>query len=396
MHVIHGLQLGIAAAGIKYPNRNDLVIMKMSANAVVAGVFTKNAFCAEPVKVAKKHLAIGQLQALVINSGNANACTGEQGYEAAIATCSAVSKHLGCNITAVLPFSTGVIGQVLPVDKVVAAVPRAVDKLSENGWAEAAQAIMTTDTHPKGASVEVIVQGERVRVTGIAKGAGMIKPNMATMLAFIATDANIEQPVLNRISQIAANRSFNRISIDGDTSTNDACILVATGESAAPNLGCTEGELFETLLAAISEVYQQLAQLIVRDGEGATKFIEVEVSGGKSNQECLDVAYTIAHSPLVKTAFFASDPNWGRIVAAIGNAGIDRLDTNKVTVMLDDLTIVENGCIAAAYTELAGQAVMQKDEIKISVRLGRGKQKETIWTTDLSHDYIKINAEYRT
>lgn len=398
MQTITGVKLGVAAAGIKTPNRKDVVLIAIEDGAAVAGVFTLNAFCAEPVKIAKQHLKTGDIRYFIINSGNANACTGSRGYEAAMATCRAVSESANVSAQAVLPFSTGVIGQVLPAEKIVAVVPEALANLAEGGasWAAAARAIMTTDTQPKGASVEVLLNGHKIKITGIAKGSGMIKPDMATMLAFVATDAAIEQPVLEEICRRAANKSFNRITVDGDTSTNDACMLIATGKSGVPVLGTNKGELFEAVLNGVTGVFQQLAQLIVRDGEGATKYIEVDVNGGANPQECLDVAYAIAHSPLIKTAFFASDPNWGRIVAAIGNAKVNALDITKVKVWLGDVLIVENGGVAESYTEQAGQMEMDKEEIKITVDLGRGAVREVLWTTDLSHDYIKINAEYRS
>lgn len=398
MHLIEGVKLGVAAAGIKTTNRNDVVLVAIEEGAAVAGVFTQNAFCAEPVKIAKKHLETGGIRYFIINSGNANACTGSRGYEAAMATCLAVSESANVSAQAVLPFSTGVIGQVLPAEKIVAVVPDALANLAEGGdsWTAAARAIMTTDTQPKGASVEISLNGHNIKITGIAKGSGMIKPDMATMLAFGATDAKIEQPVLEEICRLAANKSFNRITVDGDTSTNDACMLIATGKSSAPALVTNKGELFEAVLSGVTEVFQQLAQLIVRDGEGATKYIEVDIKGGATPQECLDVAYAIAHSPLIKTAFFASDPNWGRIVAAIGNAKVNTLDIAKVKVWLGDVLIVENGGVAESYTEQAGQTEMDKEEIKITVDLGRGTAREVLWTTDLSHDYIKINAEYRS
>ncbi len=396
MHSIAGVKLGVAAAGIKTPDRKDLLLIAIEENSTVAGVFTQNAFCAEPVKIAKKHLKTSDIRYFIINSGNANACTGSRGYEAAMATCNAVSERANVKAESVLPFSTGVIGQLLPAEKIVAAVPAALAGLTEEGWSDAARAIMTTDTQPKGASVEVVVGGRKIKITGIAKGSGMIKPNMATMLAFVSTDAAIEQSVLEEICRIAANKSFNRITVDGDTSTNDACMLIATGKSGAPVLTEKSSEAFETVLNGVTEVFKQLAQLIVRDGEGATKYIEVDVKSGQHPQECLDVAYAIAHSPLIKTAFFASDPNWGRIVAAIGNAGIDSLDVDKVKVWLGDVLIVENGGVADSYTEESGQAEMNREEIKIVIDLGRGTQREVLWTTDLSHDYIKINAEYRS
>ena len=396
IHPISGLQLGVAAAGIKHKDRNDVLLISICPGSKVVGVFTQNAFCAEPVKIAKQHLTTGAIRALIINSGNANACSGRGGFDAAITCCNAVAQSLDLPTEAVLPFSTGVIGVVLPAEKIVAAIPEAVQNLSKENWLAAAKTIMTTDTHPKGASVQIVLNGNPVNITGIAKGAGMIKPDMATMLAFIATDANVSAGALDEISRIAANRSFNRITIDGDTSTNDACMLIATGTAAASEINQESGDDFTALLNGVIQVYCRLAQLIVRDGEGATKFIEVDVRNGHSAQECLDVGYTIAHSPLIKTAFFASDPNWGRIVAAVGNAGIKDLNIDKVRVWLGDALLVENGGVCKNYREEDGQRIMRQDDITISVDLQRGEFQETIWTTDLSHEYIKINAEYRT
>ncbi|MBP8007896.1 MAG: bifunctional glutamate N-acetyltransferase/amino-acid acetyltransferase ArgJ, partial [Thiopseudomonas sp.] len=333
---------------------------------------------------------------LVVNTGNANAATGDLGLQAANAVCQELAGLFDCPIEQVLPFSTGVIGEPLPVAKIVAALPAAISDLREENWALAAEGIMTTDTLPKGASVQFRHNGVTVTVTGISKGAGMIRPNMATMLGYIATDAAVSQDILQNILHDAANKSFNRITIDGDTSTNDSCILVATGKAALTPITEAQGELYEALREAIDQVAMQLAQAIVRDGEGATKFVTVHVQGGANQQECLDVAYAVAHSPLIKTALFASDPNWGRIVAAIGYAGVKDLNTEQVNVYLNDVCIVAQGGRAQAYTEEQGAAVMQQAEILIRIELERGGSSETIWTTDLSHEYVRINAEYRS
>lgn len=396
MHGIEGVRLGVANAGIKQTQRPDIVLFEINEGAAVAGVFTQNAFTAAPVQLAKHHLPRGNIRYLLINSGNANACTGEQGYQDALNCCRAVAEQGGVLESQVLPFSTGVIGQFLPVPKMVAAVPEAFSSLSVEGWSAAAQGIMTTDTRPKGASLQFEHDGEIISVTGIAKGAGMIRPNMATLLAYVATDAVVAQSVLDAIIKIAVDRSFNRITIDGDTSTNDSCMLIATGQAGLPMLTAVNGELYQKLLAAVVEVMQGLAQGVIRDGEGVTKFVTVEVAGGGNSRECLKVAYAIAHSPLVKTALYASDANWGRIVAAIGYAGITGLDASQVKVWLDDVLIVERGGRASSYTEEAGSAVVSRSEFTLRVDLGRGHARETVWTSDLSHDYVTINAEYRT
>ena len=402
MYPIEGVKLGVAAAGVKYADRNDLLVMDICEGASVAGVFTRNAFTAAPVTICKEHLETYKNDAslsprfFVINSGNANACSGEAGYQAAIDTCEHLAQLHGLKPSQVLPFSTGVIGVVLPSTKINAAIPAALENASQDNWSDAAKAIMTTDTLPKGASQYIEWKGEKIHVTGISKGSGMINPNMGTMLAYIATDATITPEVLDKISRQAADRSFNRITIDGDTSTNDSCMLVATGKSKAEALNQDSGELFDLICNAVIEIYEALAQCIVRDGEGATKFVEVEVGGGKSKDECMKVAYAICHSPLVKTAMFASDPNWGRIVAAIGYAPVQALNADDVKIWLNDVLIVENGGCAATYTEEAGQKVFDQESFKISVDLGRGNATERLWTSDLSHEYIRINAEYRS
>ncbi|HKM36345.1 MAG TPA: bifunctional glutamate N-acetyltransferase/amino-acid acetyltransferase ArgJ [Thiopseudomonas sp.] len=395
MHPVAGFELGIASAGIKKPGRRDVVVMRCAEGSSVAGVYTQNAFCAAPVILCKQRMQSSP-RYLVTNTGNANAATGEQGLQAANAVCEHLAELVGCPVEQILPFSTGVIGEPLPVDKINAALPAALADLSVGNWAVAGEGIMTTDTLPKGASVQFQHDGVTVTVTGISKGAGMIRPNMATMLGYMATDATVNQDILQNILHDAANKSFNRITIDGDTSTNDSCILVATGQAGLEPITQAEGELYNALRAAVNQVAMQLAQAIVRDGEGATKFVTVQVHGGANQQECLDVAYAVAHSPLIKTALFASDPNWGRIVAAIGYAGIKDLDTEQVNVYLDDVCIVARGGRAQAYTEEQGAAVMQQAEILIRIELERGGCKETIWTTDLSHEYVRINAEYRS
>ena len=395
LHPVSGFRLGTTSAGIKTPGRPDLVVMEMAEGANTAAVFTQNAFCAAPVRVAREHLGQGRPRYLLVNTGNANAGTGEPGMRDARQCCEALAGYAGCSSQGVLPFSTGVIGEPLPADRIQAGLPSALQQLDENGWAAAATGILTTDTVPKGASEKILLDGQTVTVTGIAKGAGMIRPDMATMLAFIATDAALEPDVLQDCLLGATEKSFNRITVDGDTSTNDACVLVATGHSGAPVITRND-ENYNRFCAAVAEVCVQLAQAIVRDGEGATRFVTVAVEGGESTSECLQVAYTIAHSPLVKTALFAGDPNWGRILAAVGRAGVSRLDLDSVQIYLDDVCIVRDGGRAPEYTEAAGQQVMDKDEITIRVILNRGDCSEEIWTCDLSYDYVKINAEYRT
>ncbi|MEH6365916.1 MAG: bifunctional glutamate N-acetyltransferase/amino-acid acetyltransferase ArgJ [Pseudomonas marincola] len=395
LHPVAGFELGIASAGIKRVGRKDVVVMRCAEGSSVAGVFTLNAFCAAPVILAKKRV-LGNVRYLLTNTGNANAGTGEPGLANAERTCAKLAELSGVEESAVLPFSTGVIGEPLPVEKIEGALQAAIDNLSEHNWAQAAEGIMTTDTLPKGASRQFEHDGVTITVTGISKGAGMIKPNMATMLGYIATDAKVSQGVLQDLLRDAANKSFNRITIDGDTSTNDCCMLIATGKAALPEVTQASGTLFTALKKAVFEVCMEVAQAIVRDGEGATKFVTVAVNGGATHQECLDVGYAVAHSPLIKTALFASDPNWGRILAAVGRAGVAQLDVSKIDVFLGDVCIASRGCRAASYTEEQGSAVMAQEEITIRIELGRGTCSETIWTTDLSHEYVKINAEYRT
>jgi glutamate N-acetyltransferase/amino-acid N-acetyltransferase len=394
---VAGVSLGIAEANIKRENRKDLLVMQLCEGARVAGVFTRNRFCAAPVIVAREHLAQNDgIRALVVNTGNANAGTGEQGLQDARTTCAALAGLLGCKATQILPYSTGVIMEILPVAKIAAGLPAAVANMRADNWYDAAHAIMTTDIVAKAMSKQVMVDGVQVTITGIAKGSGMIHPNMATMLGYIATDAAIAQPQLQAMVSEAANRSFNCITVDGDTSTNDALMLIATGKAASPEVHATASSAYQTLQAAISEVATYLAQAIVRDGEGATKFITVHVEGGKDEAECKQIGYSIARSPLVKTAFFASDPNLGRILAAIGYAGIDDLDVAALKLYLDEVLVAEHGGRAASYREEDGQRVMQQSDITIRVVLNRGAADATLWTCDFSYDYVKINASYRS
>ncbi len=407
LHAVAGFKLGIASAGIKKPGRLDLVVMELAPNSSVAAVFTKNAFCAAPVQLSKQHLqqlAKKNLQQhmqqapryLLTNTGNANAGTGEQGLANAQRTCDELAALTQVDRTAVLPFSTGVIGEPLPVDKIVKALPAALADLREDNWLKAAQGIMTTDTRPKAASVQIDLGGVRLTITGISKGAGMIKPNMATMLGYVATDAAIDAELLQVVIERAVSKSFNRITIDGDTSTNDSCVLVATGAAKNAVIDSEQHPHFAKLYTAIEKVFIELAQAIIRDGEGATKFVAIDVQGGATEGECLQVAYAVAESPLVKTALFASDPNWGRILAAIGRAGVANLDVAGVSVSINNVLIAENGGRSPNYTEQQGAAAMAPEVITIAITLGRGAVSTTVWTTDFSHDYVTINAEYRT
>lgn len=396
LHPVAGFKLGIASAGIKKVGRLDLVVMELAPNSSVAAVFTKNAFCAAPVQLAKKHLSQQSPRYLLINTGNANAGTGENGLANARLTCEQLAQLTKVEPENILPFSTGVIGEPLPTQKIIAALPDALTDLREDNWLKAAQGIMTTDTRPKAASIKIDLDGDTVTITGISKGAGMIKPNMATMLGYVATDAAVQPSILQLIIERAVNRSFNRITIDGDTSTNDSCVLVATGAAKNNSIDSEHHPLFKKLYAAIEQVFVELAQAIIRDGEGATKFVAVDVQGGATENECLQVAYAVAESPLVKTALFASDPNWGRILAAIGRAGVDRLDVNLISVRINGVLIAERGGRAASYTEQQGATAMAAEEITIAIELGRGAARTTVWTTDFSHDYVTINAEYRT
>jgi glutamate N-acetyltransferase/amino-acid N-acetyltransferase len=393
---VKGVRLGVAEAGIRKANRKDLMLMTLSKGTRVAGVFTRNRFCAAPVTVAKAHLQTGSIQALVVNTGCANAGTGKDGLARARQTCNEVASLLGCTPEQVLPFSTGVIMEPLPVERIAAGLPRCVSALAETNWAEAAQAIMTTDTVPKAYSKRIDIGGHRVTLTGIAKGSGMIRPNMATMLGFVVTDVAVDQTLLQQATAYAAERTFNCVTVDGDTSTNDAFILAATGRCGAPEIASADSLEFKLFLDAVTEVAGFLAQALVRDGEGATKFISICVEGGLNETECRKVGYAIAHSPLVKTAFFASDPNLGRILAAIGYAGIDDLDVAKVDLYLDDVRVAQGGSRAPAYREEDGKRVMKRQEITVRVGLNRGASAATVWTCDLSHDYVSINADYRS
>ena len=391
---VAGVRLATTQAGIKYLNHDDLVLIEVSLGAEVACVFTQNQFCAAPVTIAKQHSTSTASRYLLINTGNANAGTGQQGLHDALTCCNAMAGLVDLTPQAVLPFSTGVIGELLPAEKITTALPELVKSLSADGWLRAAKGIMTTDTRPKAVSKTVVINGSVVTVTGIAKGAGMIKPNMATMLAYIATDASLDKALLQFVLEQCTEQSFNRITIDGDTSTNDACVLIASGDSGVVVNKDVDG--YQQFIDCLSEVFIELAQGLVRDGEGASKFVTVQVNGGADNDECLKVAYTIAESPLVKTALFASDPNWGRLLMAIGRAGVSDLDVDGVTVCIGDVLIAENGSRASSYTEAAGQRVMNKEDITLAIDLGRGSHSETVWTSDLSYDYVKINAEYRS
>jgi len=388
---VPGVALGIAMAGIRKPGRKDLLVMRLAPGAAVAGVFTRNRFCAAPVLLAIKHLA-SQVRALVVNTGNANAGTGKDGLARAMSVCSALSKRLECRPRQVLPFSTGVIMEPLPVERIVAGLPAAIANLREDNWAAAAEAIMTTDTVAKGCSVRVKLSAGAATVTGIAKGSGMIHPDMATMLGFVATDARVSPGHLKKLVRTVADRSFNCITVDGDTSTNDAFMLIASGVGVEVRSEKDKKAIEKAILG----VSQQLAQAIIRDGEGATKFVTVSVERGRSKAECRKIAYAIAHSPLVKTAFFASDPNLGRILAAIGYAGVGDLDTGKVDLYIDAVRVARSGGRDVQYREAQGVQAMKKPEFTVRVVLNRGRAEATIWTCDLSFDYVKINAEYRT
>jgi glutamate N-acetyltransferase/amino-acid N-acetyltransferase len=389
LHPVPGVELGIAMAGIKRPNRKDLLVMRLAPGAAVAGVFTQNRFCAAPVILAKKHLK-NPVRALVVNTGNANAGTGKDGLKRALDVCASVAKQLGCKSTQVLPFSTGVIMEPLPVDRIQGGLPIAV--ASKASWLDAAEAIMTTDTVPKACSRKVKLSGGEATVTGIAKGAGMIRPDMATMLGFVATDAKVAQNALQSMVKRVADQSFNCATVDGDTSTNDSFVIVASGVGVEVKYEKDK----KILEQAVLEVAQKLAQAIIRDGEGATKFVTVAIERGRSEAECRKVGYAIAHSPLVKTAFFASDPNLGRILAAIGYAGVRDLDAGKIDVYLDDVLVARKGSRNPSYREPLALAAMQKPEFTVRAVLNRGKAAATLWTCDLSFDYVKINAEYRT
>ncbi len=396
LHFVPGVRIGVAMAGVRKPNRRDLVVFVLDEGATVAGVFTRNRFCAAPVQVCREHLAQGSPRAMLVNTGNANAGTGADGLARARRSCSALAALLDIAPAQVLPFSTGVIMETLPVERIEAGLPAALASLQPSNWAEAAAGIMTTDTLPKAASRQVQIDGHTVTVTGTAKGAGMIRPNMATMLGFVATDAVIAPALLQPLLTEAADLSFNRITIDGDTSTNDSFMLMVTHQAGHAAIADLESNAGRILRSALLEVAQELAQAIVRDGEGATKFITVQVQGGRTEAECKLAAYAIAHSPLVKTAFFASDPNLGRILAAVGYAGIDDLDQSLIDLFLDDVHVVREGGRHPAYREEDGQRVMKQSEITVRVDLHRGAAEALVWTCDLSLDYVRINADYRS
>ncbi len=397
LHAISGVRIGVAEAGVRKAQRKDLTVFLLDEGTAVAGVFTQNRFCAAPVQICREHLATGShIRAMLINTGNANAGTGADGLARARQTCEALAEQLGLAANQILPFSTGVIMESLPVDRISAGLPAAIGDAAPTHWARAAEGIMTTDTVPKAFSTQVQIGGATESITGISKGAGMIRPNMATMLGFMATDACIAPALLQPLATELADQSFNRITIDGDTSTNDSFIVMATQRAAHAPITAWDSADGQALKAALLSVAQQLAQAIVRDGEGATKFITVRVEGGKTSEECRKVAYAIAHSPLVKTAFFASDPNLGRILAAVGYAGIDDLDQTGIDLYLDDVPVALQGGRNPDYREEDGQRVMQQSEITVRVLLGRGTAADTVWTCDLSHDYVTINADYRS
>jgi len=393
---VPGVRLGVAAAGIRYPDRNDLLVIELPDGASAAGVFTQNAFSAAPVQLARRHLSQGAPRFLMVNSGSANAGTGDQGLQDALQSCRSLAGLGDCRSEQVLPFSTGVIGVNLPLERMVEAMPKALARLDESNWEAAARTIMTTDTRPKLRSRQFELEGRTVTVTGMAKGSGMICPDMATMLAYVATDLRVDSGLLQACLEQAVQPSFNSITVDGDTSTNDACMLLASGTSALPPVTDRDSEAYRKLCEAVTDVCMQLAREIVRDGEGATKLVQVQVTQARDAREARQVAYTIAHSPLVKTALFASDPNWGRILAAVGRAGIEGLDIEQVQLWLDDVCIVRDGARAPEYTEIAGKLVMDQTEYTIRVGLGRGGAEARVLTCDLTYDYVKINAEYRT
>ena len=395
LHPIKGIKLAAVAAGIRYQGRNDLVLIEIAAGTNSAAVFTRNAFCAAPVHICREHLATTTPRYLLINSGNANAGTGDMGMQAAYQCCASVAEQADCPQAAVLPFSTGVIGEQLAVNKFPPAIAAALANQQEDAWLDAAQAIMTTDTIAKGVSQQIEIAGQTVTLTGIAKGSGMIKPDMATLLAYVATDADIPSALLQTLLQQATDDSFNAITVDGDTSTNDSLVLMATGQSGV-TIDQNNHAAIALFQQALNAMMQQLAHTIIRDGEGATKFITIHVTQAKQREEAREVAYTVAHSPLVKTALFASDPNWGRILAAVGRSKIEQLDVNRVSLWLGATQLLENGMPASAYTEEQGQIEMNKHDISITIQLGRGDAETKVWTNDLSYEYIKINAEYRS
>lgn len=394
IHSVAGIRLAAVQSNIRYPNRLDLVIVEICEDANVVGVTTQNAFCAAPVHILKQHLEVAEVRYFLINTGNANAGTGEAGKVDALACCNALAEMARTSISSILPFSTGVIGEKLPVDKIVLGLPDAFSSLGDGNWLAAATGILTTDTRPKLISRKTEIGGCEVTITGFAKGAGMIKPNMATMLAYVFTDAQIESELLKSLLDGCVNKSFNRITVDGDTSTNDCCMLTATGKSAVV-IDAKHADI-ETFRKQLESLFVDLATGLIKDAEGASKFVTVDVVGGANAGECLKVAYCVAESPLVKTALFASDPNWGRILAAVGRSGIEGLDIDAVAIYLGDVCIVAQGSVHELYTELAGQSEMDKPEISIRIDLGRGNARETVWTSDLSNEYVRINADYRS
>lgn len=396
IYPIEGIKLSATAAGVRYKNRDDLVVIEIADAATAAVVTTKNTFCAAPVRLLREHFAKASPRYLVTNTGNANAGTGKDGKRRAIDICQALATKAGVDVSTVLPFSTGVIGEPLNSDAVIAGLDDALVNLAPDNWLAAANGIRTTDTIPKLASQKIDVDNVSYHITGMSKGSGMIRPNMATMLGYVATDAHITADLLQEMLSAINEQSFNRITVDGDTSTNDCCVLIATGTASSDVIDSSAHPHYQSVFNALTDVFVRLAQLIVRDGEGATKFMTVKVTGGQTTQECCDVAYAVAHSPLVKTAFFASDANWGRILAAVGYAGIEDLDTERVDVYLDDVMICQNGGVAPSYTEEAGKAVMSRAEITIYIDLARGDASDTVYTCDLSYDYVKINADYRS
>lgn len=393
--VVNGVRIGVAQSAVRYQNRDDMVIFELAEGTEVAGVFTTNAFCAAPVHICRRHLDVAKPRYLLINTGNANAGTGPSGHKNAERSCEMLAAATGVNADQILPFSTGVIGEPLNMAAFERGIPAALENLSADNWARAGRGIMTTDTLPKGFSKTIEIDGKTVTITGLSKGAGMIMPNMATMLGFIATDAAIPAALMQSWCRKLADASFNRVTIDGDTSTNDSCVLIATGKSSV-TINDENSDAANTMFTALKEVFLILAQAIVRDGEGATKFVTIDVEGGASQKEVLDVAYTVAHSPLVKTAWFASDANWGRILAAVGRSGVQNFDLDKVQIYLNDVQIVEDGGRCDNYTEEKGAAVLAEAEFTVRIILGRGDIKERIWTTDFSHEYVTINANYRS
>ena len=393
---VAGIQLGIAQAGIKRADNDDLVLISYDQSSCVSAVFTRNVFCAAPVVVAREHCKLGRTRAILINTGNANAGTGERGLVDCRSSCVAVAEQLGVEPEQILPFSTGVIGEHLPIEKILSAAPELVASLGSAEWEQVARGIMTTDTVPKGACCQFEVSGKKATISGIAKGAGMIRPDMATMLSFVTTDLPISQSLLDQALSQAIGVTFNSVTVDGDTSTNDACVLVATHQLDVAEVDDQHSIEYQQFCTALNQVCLELAQALVRDGEGATKFIEIAVSGAMTVADAREVAFTIAHSPLVKTAFFASDPNWGRLLAAIGRAKVDGLVIESIGLDLNDVQVIECGTVAASYTEAAGAEVMAKEEICIAIDLGQGNQQATVWTCDFSYDYVRINAEYRT